>query len=286
MAEIGKSARLEILKQSPQGLYLDGGPLGEILLPRYQVPDWAEVGETIAVFIYCDSEDRPIATTRTPLAQAGQFASLEVVSVHPKLGAFLDWGLDKDLLLPFREQKRRLRPGMRAVVYVYCDSVSQRVVASSRLRRYISPYKPNFKEGDEVDLIVFDETDLGFNAIVDGSHLGLLYKSELSEPLEYGQTLTGYIKAMRDDGKIDLRRDASGYRRVLPLAEDIFDAVVEADGYLPFNDRSSPEAIRDRFGASKKAFKQALGSLYKQRRIAFKDDGVVLVREGSSADSD
>jgi len=276
MAEIGKLARLEVLKQAPQGLYLDGGPLGDILLPKAQVPDWATPGNALEVFVYCDSEDRPIATTRKPFAQSGQFASLEVISVNPKLGAFLDWGLDKDLLLPFREQKRRLRKGMRAVVYIYCDQVSQRVVASARIRRFLSPYKPNYQEGDAVDLIVFDETPLGYNAIVENAHAGLLYKGELSEPLEYGQCLSGFIKSVRPDGKIDLRRDATGYRRVLPLSEDIFDALSEAGGFLPFNDRSSPEAIREKFGISKKAFKQAIGSLYKQRRIEIKDDGISL----------
>ena len=277
MAEIGKNARLEVLKRSPQGLYLDGGPLGEILLPKAQTPDWANPGEIVEVFIYCDSEDRPIATTTKPLVQAGQFASLEVVAVNPKLGAFLDWGLDKDLLLPFREQKRRLRQGMRAVVYVYCDPVSQRVVASSRIRRYLSPYKPNYEVGESVDLIVFDETPLGYNAIIENAHMGLLYKSELSEPLEYGQRFTGFIKSIRSDGKIDLRRDQSGYRRVLPLSEDIFDALTDAGGFLPYNDRSPPETIREHFGVSKKAFKQAIGSLYKQRRIEIKDDGISLV---------
>jgi|TARA_B110000467_G_C18335574_1_gene497326 predicted RNA-binding protein (virulence factor B family) len=278
MAEIGKNNRLVILKEAPHGIYLDGGDHGEILLPKAQVPDWASVGETLSVFIYCDSEDRPIATTKTPLATVGQFASLEVLEVNRSIGAFLDWGLDKDLLLPFREQMQHPREGSKAVVYINQDPHNDRIVASAKVRKFISPYKAYYEAGDSVDLIVFDETPLGYNAIVENAHIGLLYKSELSEPLEYGQQFTGYIKEMRVDGKIDLSRDPSGYRRVLPVAEAIFDTLVDAGGKLPFNDKSPPEQIREKFGVSKKAFKQALGSLYKQRRIQFEGDGIELAK--------
>lgn len=278
MAEIGKNNPLVILKESPQGLYLDGGELGEILLPKALVPDWASIGDTLAVFIYCDSEDRPIATTKKPLATVGQFASLEVLEINRSIGAFLDWGLEKDLLLPFREQTKPLREGSRAVVYINLDPHNDRIVASARVRRFLSPYQARYEVGDAVDLIIFDETPLGYNAIIENAHMGLLYKSELSEPLEYGQQFTGYIKEMRPDGKIDLSRDPSGYRRVMPVSEDIFDALVEAGGHLPFNDKSPPEQIRTAFGVSKKAFKQALGSLYKQRRIRFEGDGIELTK--------
>lgn len=278
MAEIGKNNRLVILKEAPHGVYLDGGDHGEILLPKAQVPDWASVGETLSVFIYCDSEDRIIATTKTPLATVGQFASLKVLEVNRNIGAFLDWGLEKDLLLPFREQTQRLQEGSKAVVYINQDPHNDRIVASSKVRKFISPYKAYYETGDSVELIVFDETPLGYNAIIENAHIGLLYKSELSEPLEYGQQFTGYIKELRGDGKIDLSRDPSGYRRVLPAAEDIFDALVEAGGKLPFNDKTPPEQIREKFGVSKKAFKQAIGSLYKQRRIQFEGDGIELAK--------
>lgn len=279
MAEIGKQNRLEILKESPQGLYLDGGEHGEILLPKAQVPEWVSIGDILSVFLYCDSEDRPIATTKTPLAMVGQFASLKVLEVNRNLGAFLDWGLEKDLLLPFREQTQRVQEGSQAVVYVNLDPRNDRIVASGRIRRFLSPYKPLYEAGDAVDLIVADETPLGYNAIIENAHLGLLYKSELSEPLEYGQCFTGYIKELRPDGKIDLRRDPAGYRRVMPLSEEIYDALVDAGGALPFNDKSPPERIRETFGVSKKAFKQALGSLYKQHRIRFEGDGIELAEK-------
>ena len=281
MAEIGKNNRLVILKDSPQGLYLDGGNLGEILLPKAQVPDWVSIGDTLAVFVYRDSEDRTIATTKTPLATVGQFASLKVLEINRSVGAFLDWGLEKDLLLPFREQTVPLREGSRAVVYITLDPHNDRIVASSRVRKFFSLYQARYEVGDAVDLIVFDETPLGYIAIIENAHMGLLYKSELSEPLEYGQCFTGFIKEIRPDGKIDLRRDPAGYKRVLPASEEIFDALVEAGGFLHFNDKSPPESIRDTFGVSKKAFKQALGSLYKQRRIRFEGDGIELVKSES-----
>ncbi|MDG2254413.1 MAG: S1-like domain-containing RNA-binding protein [Opitutaceae bacterium] len=285
MAEIGKNNRLVILKEAPHGLYLDGGDHGEILLPKAQIPDWASVGETLSVFVYCDSEDRIIATTKTPLATVGQFASLKVVEVNSKVGAFLNWGLEKDLLLPFREQTQRLREGSRAVVYINQDPHNDRIVATARIRRFVSPYKAYYRVGDAVDLIVFEETPLGYNAIIENAHIGLLYKNELSGPLEHGQQFTGYIKEMRPDGKIDLSRDAAGYRRVLPVAEDIFDTLVDAGGRLPFSDKSPPEQIREKFGISKKAFKQAIGSLYKQRRIEIKDDGIELTKTEKPTDS-
>ncbi len=278
MAEIGKQNRLNILKESPQGLYLDDGENGEILLPNALVPDWVKIGDTLSVFVYRDSEDRIIATTKTPHAKVGQFAYLEVVEVNPKIGAFLDWGLEKDLLLPFREQDEHVSEGEGVVVFIRIDEQKDRIVASARLNRHLNLSKPDYNPGDEVDLIVTDETPLGYNAIIDHAHLGLLYKTELSESLEYGQPITGYIKEVREDGKIDLRRDPAGYKRVLSVSEDIFDALVDAGGRLPYNDKTPPETIRKVFGISKKAFKQALGTLYKQRRIRFEGDGIEIVQ--------
>jgi len=277
MASIGKQNRLTLLRETPQGHYLDGENLGEILLPSGLVPKWAQIGDVLDVFVYRDSEDRLIATTKKPKACVGQFACLEVLEVNDKIGAFLDWGLEKDLLLPFREQKRPVRPGQRIVVHVLLDEHSGRIVASARLNRHWNQTDPDYRPGDPVQLLVVEETPMGYRAIIEDAHTGLLYKSELSEPLEYGQSFQGYIKEVRPDGKIDLRRDASGYRRVLPLAEEIFDKLVEEGGSLPFNDKSDPERIREVFGVSKKAFKQALGSLYRQRRIRFNDDGIQLM---------
>ena len=274
MPQIGQRNRLEIIRESPHGVYLDGEDHGEILLPAFQRPEWAEIGDVLDIFLYRDSEDRLIATTRTPKAMAGEFACLEVTDVNPKVGAFLDWGLEKDILLPFREQKKRVQVGSKAIVYLKLDPESDRLIATARFHRYLDQSEHHYRKGDPVSLLVIEETPIGFRAILENAHTGLLYKSELSGPLEHGQSFPGFIKKLREDGKIDLQRDASGYRRTLPLAEDIYVRLLEAGGYLPFNDKSTPESIRETFSASKKAFKQALGMLYRQRRIEFKGDGI------------
>ena len=278
MPQIGQRNRLEIIRESPHGVYLDGEELGEILLPAFQRPERAEIGDVLDIFLYRDSEDRLIATTRTPKAMAGEFACLEVTDVNPKVGAFLDWGLEKDILLPFREQKKRVQVGSKAIVYLKLDPESDRLIATARFHRYLDQSEHHYRKGDPVSLLVIEETPIGFRAILENAHTGLLYKSELSGPLEHGQSFPGFIKKLREDGKIDLQRDASGYRRTLPLAEDIYDRLLEASGYLPFNDKSSPESIRETFSASKKAFKQALGMLYRQRRIEFKGDGIAAAQ--------
>ena len=282
MPQIGQRNRLEIIRESPHGVYLDGEDLGEILLPAFQRPEWAEIGDVLDIFLYRDSEDRLIATTRTPKAMAGEFACLEVTDVNPKVGAFLDWGLEKDILLPFREQKKRVQVGSKTIVYLKLDPESDRLIATARFHRYLDQSEHHYRKGDPVSLLVIEETPIGFRAILENAHTGLLYKSELSGPLEHGQSFPGFIKKLREDGKIDLQRDASGYRRTLPLAEDIYVRLLEAGGYLPFNDKSTPESIRETFSASKKAFKQALGMLYRQRRIEFKGDGIAAAHSGTT----
>lgn len=282
MPKIGQRNRLEIVRDSPQGPYVDGEDLGEILLPAYQKPEWANVGDVLDVFLYRDSEDRLIATTRSPKAMVGEFACLEVTDVNPKVGAFLDWGLEKEILLPFREQKRRVQTGNKAIVCIKLDPETDRLIATARFHRYLDQSKHHYRKGDPVKLLVMEETPVGYRAIIENAHTGLLYKTELSGSLEYGESFTGFIKEVREDEKIDLQRDPSGYGRTLPLAEDIFDRLLDSGGYLPFNDKSSPELIRNTFSASKKAFKQALGMLYKQRRIEFKGDGIAAVGSSDS----
>jgi predicted RNA-binding protein (virulence factor B family) len=258
MPQIGQRNRLEIVRDSPQGPYIDGENLGEILLPAFQKPEWAKVGDVLDIFLYRDSEDRLIATTRSPRAMVGEFACLEVTDVNPKVGAFLDWGLEKDILLPFREQKKRVQVGEKVIVYIKVDPDTDRLIATARFHRYLDQTKRHYRKGDPVKLLVMDKT-------------------ELSGPLEHGESFTGFIRDVREDEKIDLRRDPSGYGRALPLAEDIYDRLIESGGYLPFNDKSPPELIRYTFSTSKKAFKQALGMLYKQQRIEFKGDGIAVV---------
>ena len=280
MAIIGQENRLEVIKEAPHGIYLDGGKHGEILLPKAQVPDWVSNGDILSVFVYLDSEDRVIATTKTPKAKVGEFACLEVVGTHPKAGVFLDWGLEKDLLLPYREMKDRLRIGDKVVAFLYVDVLEgrERLAASARIGRCLRNDPPRYQRKDEVDLIVISETELGYKAIVDHSYMGMLYKNELSAPLEYGQSLRGYIRQVRPDGKIDLQRDPPKKKTLLPLSEEIFDALIDAGGKLPYNDKTSPETIREAFNCSKKAFKQAIGTLYKQRRILITDSGIELTK--------
>lgn len=279
MATIGQRNALCVVRETPSGLYLDGGNLGEILLPGRYVPKDAVPGSHIRVFIYRDSEDRLIATTETPFASVGEFALLRVVSVDPQIGAFLDWGLAKDLLLPIREQERRVRKGEWVVAYIFVDPKSDRIVASTRLNRHLNRTEPLYDDNQPVRLLIAGETPLGYKAIVENSHWGLLYHSDLPERLEIGQELDGYIRTIRPDGKIDLSLDRVGYGRVSPLKKQILEMLKAHGGHLDFDDQSTPEDIRATFGTSKKAFKQAIGALYRERRIRFTEPGIELLEE-------
>jgi predicted RNA-binding protein (virulence factor B family) len=280
MAILGKRNTLRIVRQAPPGYYLDGGPLGEILLPGRYIPPGAKPGGTIDVFVYRDSEDRPVATTETPLAMVGEFAFLRVISHEPAIGAFLDWGLEKDLLLPRREYAGGVRPGGRVLVHVMLDERSDRIVATCRLNRHLNLTPPNYTEGQPVKLIIESETPLGYRAIINHAHTGLLYRAELAAPLAIGQQLDGFIRTVRPDGKIDLGLDPAGHRRLGPLSEQILAALQAAGGRLPYHDGSSPEEIRAALGMSKKAFKQAIGVLFRERRILIEPTGIRLAKGG------
>lgn len=279
MAELGKQNTLSISHESPHGLYLDGGDLGEILLPRAYVPKGVTPSSKLSVFVHLDSEDRVIATTENALAQVDEFAALKVVAVNTSMGAFLDWGLSKDLLLPFRESRGHINVGDTRVVRIYVDAVSGRIVASERHGRFLSTERPPYKPQEEVDLIVASETPLGYKAIINKTHIGMLYENELSDPLSVGESFKGFVTKVRADGNVDLRRDRSGYSRVAPLAEQIVEAIKSNGGRMELDDRSPPEVIRERFDVSKKAFKQALGNLYKQRLIRFSEGGVEWIED-------
>ena len=276
MAKIGRRNILWVSRIATPGVYLDGGERGEILLPGRYVPKGTLVGESFDVFVHRDSEDRLVATTETPRALVGEFAALKVVGTNPRIGAFLDWGLSKDLLLPIREQSRRVSPGEWVVAYVFVDVKTDRIVATTRLNRHLNVTPPAYAEGQAVELLVTVRTALGYNAIVSGAHIGLLYHNELPGPLSTGQKLDGYIRAVRPDGKIDLSINPAGYRRVAPLKEQVLEALSSAGGKLPLGDASSPAEIRDAFGVSKKAFKQAIGALYRERRIVIGEQGIRL----------
>lgn len=274
MANIGKRNLLSVIRETSSGVYLDGEQLGEILLPGRYIKRDLQVKEKLDVFIYRDSEDRLVATTETPFAMVDEFAWLKVKDVHPQSGAFLDWGLAKDLLLPFGEQAAPVEIGQRVVVAVCLDEKTSRIFASGRIVDHLSETPPSYADGRAVNLLVVGESPLGYSAIVEHAHLGLLYRTDLSSPLAIGQQLNGFVRTVRDDGKIDLRLDAAGYARVAPLTEEIMQELEAAGGRLNFDDESSPDEVRQRFGVSKKAFKQALGSLYRARRITFMHPGI------------
>jgi uncharacterized protein len=276
MAEIGKVNRLKVLKELNFGLYLDGGEHGEILIPVRYVPKGTKIGDEIDVFIYYDSEDRIIATTETPFAMVDEFALLKVVSVNA-IGAFLDWGLSKDLLVPFREQKQTMQEDRWYMVKVYFDKNSKRIAASAKLDSFLDNLPPDYKEGQEVDLIICNETDLGYKAIVNKLHWGMLYKSEIFQTLERGQRIRGFIKKVREDEKIDLSLTKPGYAKVDDISGKILEYLRNNNGFMSITDKSSPETIYSIFFISKKAFKMAIGGLYRKRYISLENNGIRLI---------
>ncbi len=273
MVRIGKYNELRVTRETASGYYLDGGQLGEILLPGNQAPKDLIWGSDLKVFIYLDSEDRLVATTETPKATVGQFACLEVLTVHPQIGAFLDWGLGKDLLLPFREQAEPVDAGEQVVVYVKLDERSNRIVATTRFNRYLNKGRPAYRQGEAVGFMITHRTPLGYSAIVEGEYAGMVYHSSIGTNLEPGQTVKGFVRTVRPDGKIDLSLDPPGAERFKNLPEQIMDALKANGGYIPFDDNSSPESIRETFNTSKKTFKKVLSTLYKERRIRFRESG-------------
>ncbi|MCY1277586.1 Conserved virulence factor B [compost metagenome] len=277
MAVIGRFNSLQVVKHTDFGLYLDGGPHGEILLPKRYVPkdEPTEEGDWLNVFVYLDSEDRVIATTQKPRVQVGGFASLKVVEVN-RVGLFLDWGLPKDLLLPHSEEKRPLQVGDYCVVYVYLDERTRRITATARLDRYLDNTPANYRSGEEVDLLVVERTDLGFKAIINGKHWGLIHKNEMFKFLRGGMREKGYIKEVRADGKISLSLQPVGQAARDDLSEKILAELRAAGGSLAISDKSPPEQISQQFGVSKGNFKKAIGGLYKQGLITILDDRIEL----------
>lgn len=278
MALIGRFNTLQVIKRADFGLYLDGGAEGEILLPnRYVPPGTTEAGDWLNVFVYLDSEDRPLATTETPKAQVGEFASLKVVDIN-RIGLFLDWGLPKDLLLPHSEEKRPLQVGDYCVVYLYLDRRTRRITATARLDRYLDNEPTRYRVGQAVDLLVVERTDLGFKAIIDNRHWGLIHKNEVFKFLRGGLRETGYIKALRPDGKISLSLQPVGEALGETLGQRILEALDRHGGRLDLGDKSPPEPIAAQFGVSKGNFKKALGGLYKQGLIVIHDLYIERVR--------
>lgn len=268
---------MKILREKSFGLYLDGGELGEVLLPHREVPRDNVIGGTLEVFLYTDSEDRPVATLLRPLALPGEFAKLKCVAVTG-VGAFLDWGLPKDLLVPFGEQKSRMEPGKSYLVHVHVDEVSGRIIASPRLARHLDKTPHSHQPGDEVDLIIYGKTDLGYKAIINGSHSGLLFGEHVFQELQPGEKTKGYISVIRADGKIDLTLHAPGRARVDSLEERILLELRARGGFWGIGDHCSAAEIHDELGVSKRSFKQAVGALFKKRLISIEERGIRLAQ--------
>lgn len=276
MVKIGKYNTLKVVKDLDFGVYLDGGDGLEILLPARYVPKNTKPGDEIEVFIYHDNEGRIIATTAKPLALADEFQFMEVKSVN-ETGAFLDWGLMKDLLVPFKEQKMPMREGRWYLVYVHIDHITGRIVASARIDKYLDNTVPEYTFNQEVDLLVAEETEIGYKVIVNNTHWGLIYHSEVFRRLEKGDRLKGYIKEVREDEKIDISLTPLGYQKVEGIASTILEALKMQGGYIAVHDKSEPDVIYSLFRCSKKAFKQAIGALYKQHLISLEKEGIRLM---------
>jgi predicted RNA-binding protein (virulence factor B family) len=273
----GKTNQLTIDHFEAQGAYLKDGTGSQVLLPTKWIPARSKEGDLIEVFIYFDSDDRPIATTTKPFAQLNEIAYLEAADVN-STGAFLNWGLEKQLLVPYREQKAKMIEGKKYLVYLFADPQSGRIAASAKIERFIDKTPPEYTEGQEVEIILWEKTDLGYKAIINSSHQGLLYENEVFEKMQKGLKRTAYISKLREDGKIDLRLLKPGYDKVEDLAQKIVHELQKNRGFLPLNDKSDAEDVYDILEMSKKNFKKAIGLLYKNKQIRFGDDGVYLIK--------
>ena len=277
--ELGKFQELIVVKQTDFGVFLNtptGAEQDKILLPKAHVPQGTQLKDVLNVFVYKDSEDRPIATTLEPDITLGGVARLYVKEVTP-IGAFLEWGLMKDLLVPFKEQKMPMREGKWYLVYVHVDHITGRIVASARIDKYLDNVIPNYSFNQEVDLLVAEDTEIGYKVIINNTHWGLVYHNEVFQRLEKGEHLKGYIKEVREDEKIDVSLTPLGYQKVEGIAKTILDSLKAQGGYAAVHDKSEPELIYSLFRCSKKAFKQAIGALYKQKIIYIEPEGIRLI---------
>ncbi len=276
MITIGKVNKLKIVRQLGADIYLSDESSQKVLLTDKKLPANTQVGDSLEVFVFVDGEGHLAATTKRPLAEVGDIAWLKVVSIN-YVGAFLDWGMPKDLLVPFSEQYHEMEVGRSYLVKVFCDE-QNRIAATTKIDKLLSDESNDFKVGQKVALIIADKTNLGIKAIINNSHWGMLYENELFQPVRKGQKIDGYIKQIREDRKIDLSLQQIGYGKVLPLTETILAKLNNNDGELMISDKSPPEDIYAAFGVSKKAFKQAIGALYKQQLITIEKNRIKLIR--------
>ncbi|HEY0977233.1 MAG TPA: S1-like domain-containing RNA-binding protein [Flavobacteriales bacterium] len=274
MIHTGRNQTLTILRDTSVGLYLGDNEGGEVLLPNKYVPEHFELGDTIDVFVYRDHEDRQVATTLKPKLQIGEFAPLRVFDVGP-IGAFVEWGLEKHLMVPFKEQQKKMEAGRWYVVRMALDEQTDRLYGSSRIEKHLDNSELTVKEGDEVALMVFGRSELGWSVIVNDRHQGLIHASEVFRPIAIGDRTTGYVRKVREDNKLDITLQAIGYAQYNDSNVALLAKHLQRTGFLDLTDKSSPEDIHAVFGISKKAFKQALGALYKERKVRIEPQGIV-----------
>ncbi len=279
MIQIGKINRIPVKQKWGNIIHLDGGKSGDILLKGKYPAEKYQPGEEIEVFVYVDREQRLLATTQKPYALVGEFAILQVVA-NSAAGSFMNWGLDSDLFVPRSEQQDAMREGASYVVYIFLYDTNNRITASTKLDKFFDPEPPQCTEGEEVDLLVYAETALGYSAVVNSTHAGMIYKNEVFQAIVIGQRLRGYVKKVREDGKIDLRLQQTGYQRVDDISQVILDILKDCGGRVAVTDKSPPEDIYGLFGVSKKVYKKAIGALYKQRLVIIETDGIKLVDLG------
>lgn len=275
MIELGRINNLEILRDTSVGLFLGDEDGNDVLLPNKYVPTGYEIGQKIKVFCYLDYDERPVATTLKPDIMLGEFRLLQVAEVN-EFGAFMEWGLEKHLLVPFREQRVKMKEGQWYVVHCYLDERSGRLVASNKLDKFLSNDTVDLKEWEQVDLVVTRQTDLGWEVIVNERHKGLVYFNEVFKPINIGDVIPGCVKTIRKDNKLDISLQPLGAKVLEPAAKKIYEVLVENGGFLGLHDKSAPEEIRDVFQMSKKTFKKGLGTLYKDRKIKIESDGITL----------
>lgn len=279
MVQLGQYNTLPVSRFVDFGLYLDGGDGLEILMPRRYVPQGAAEGQELRVFVYQDAEARLIATNEHPYATVGQFASLKINSVNAT-GAFADWGTSKELLIPHREQSIKMEEGRRYIIYIYIDQVSGRIVGTSKLDKHLGNVPPTYEDGEEVEALIWKRTPMGYKAIINHAHVGMIYENQIFQEVRIGERLRAWVKGIRDDDKIDLSLQPIGYRQMIDPAEaTILKALHLHNGFLPFTDRSTPELISFELQMSKKTFKKAIGALYKQRRIEILENGIREVEQ-------
>ena len=276
MIPLGTVSTLTILRDTDPGLYLGDEAGNEVLLPNRYRPEAFEIGDSIDAFVYLDNEERPVATTDQPHIKLHEFAYLRCSAVN-KFGAFMDWGLVKELFVPFKEQARPMKQGNWYIVYLYLDDKTNRLVGSSKTNKFLSNEQMELAKYDQVEILVTHITDKGANAIINGKHKGMIYLEDIFEDIRTGDKLPAYVKKVRHDGKVDLVLQTPGYRAIEPNAQYILDELEAAGGFLPVHDKSDPDSIKDQLGLSKKSFKKAIGSLYKQHKIKLLKDGIELL---------